>query len=140
MEAPGIVTLSAFHERRFDARAASSQHAPHALNADVSRKRVAMQGMKILCYEALAAGDQPGQAIALSQLQVLQAFAHSSSLIRFLHHSRGCDTCLVAMGLEDMTRNIQDFKSHSQPNADNIAIVGLNRMKLPRKDCSSPRV
>lgn len=88
-----------------------------------------MQGMKILCYEALAAGDQPGQAIALSQLQVLQAFAHSSSLIRFLHHSRGakCDTCLVAMGLEDMTWNFQDLKRHSQPNAD-VYINSGNRL------------
>lgn len=48
-----------------------------------------MQAVKFLGQEALAAGCQHLQAIAPSQLQILQAPAHDSAHVQILDHSTG---------------------------------------------------
>ena len=48
-----------------------------------------MQAVKFLGQEALATGFQHWQAIAPSQLQMIQALAHTCAHVQVLNHSTG---------------------------------------------------
>ena len=75
-----------------------------------------MQVVKFLGQKALVAGCQHWQAIASSQLQILQAPAHASAHVQILDHSTGDEVIICWLHIYFWYRGMLDsLRCMSQP-------------------------